>query len=348
MAHLTQWQTVETLTISMQGETLPSVKFATGLWVFGSAADRYCTEGYRDTPRVQEALAAVSKVKGIKGIEIRQTDVSNELPAKELRRIIKEYGLVCTGVTTSLAHTRKFALAAFGHQHQKTRNAAIDEGRKAVDIARAMGATEVTLRLFTDGFDYPFHVDYMTHWNTVISSIKTIAKYASPDINVAIAYKSREPRKHLTIATVGKALSMCQEIAMKNVGVALNLAHSLGAGENPAESIAFLTRSNKLFQVYFSDAYSGTDDMLMPGSEHLWETMEALFYLKQAKFKGYLTIDMLPQRIEPTHALQIAVGNLAILWKKLEKLDATELKKAQKTLDATESQRIIRRVMLQA
>lgn len=325
-----------------------SIRFSTGMWLFSNATDRYCTEGYRDVPRTQDILAAIAKLKTIRGVEVRQTDVTPEMPIKEWRRLLKEHSLVCSGVTASLAHTRKFALSAFGHQHQKTRNAAIDEGRKAVDIARQLAATEVTLRLYTDGFDYPFQVDYGTHWNTLISSIKTIAKYASPDINVAIAYKAQEPRRSLTISNVGKALSMCQEIAMKNVGVSLNVGHALQAGENPAESIAFLTRSNKLFQLYFADAIGTWDDLLMPGSQNLWETMEALFYLKLAKYKGFITLDMLPQRMEPLHALQIAVGNLAILWKKLEKLDPAELKKAQRTLDATESQRIIRRVMMQA
>lgn len=324
-----------------------ALKFSTGIWLFSSTPDRYCADGYRDTPRIQDALAATAKVRGVKAVEIRQIDVTNEMNAKELRRIMKDNGLACSGVTTSLAHDRRFALAGFGHQHQKTRNAAIDEGRKAVDIARQLGATEITLRLYTDGFDYPFHVDYTAHWNTVISSIKTIAKYASPDINVAIAYKPRDPRKHLTVATVGKALSMCQEIAMKNVGVAMNFSHALMAGEDPAESIAFLTRANKLFQIYFSDSYRLWDDMMMPGSLHLWETMEALFYLKTVKYKGYITIDILPQRLEPSQALQIAVGNLSILWKKLEKLDTSELRRAQKTLDAVESQKIIRRLMLQ-
>jgi xylose isomerase len=324
-----------------------ALKFSAGIWIFSDAPDKYCTDGYRETPRIQEALANAAKVKGIKAVEIRQTDITPELPVKEFKRMLREYGLACSGITANVCHSRRFALAAFGHQHQKTRNAAIDEGRKAVDIARNLGASEITLRLYTDGFDYPFHVDYTTHWNTVISSIKTIAKYASPDINVAVSYKPREPRKHLTVATVGKALSMCQEIAMKNVGVAMNFSHALMAGENPAESIAFLTRSNKLFQMYFSDSYRMWDDMLMPGSLHLWESLEALFYLKTARYKGCLTIDMLPQRIEPTHALQIAVGNLTILYKKLEKLDTSEMRRAQKTLDATESQRIIRRVMLQ-
>ncbi len=324
-----------------------SLKISACLSIFSNVADRYCTEGYRDKPRVQEQIAAIAKIKGIKGVEVTQTDVSTEFPVRELKRILKEYGLGCSGVAASLAHDRRFALGAFGHQHQKTRNAAIDEGRKAVDMARQLGATDVTLRLFTDGFDYPFHIDYTTHWNTVISSIKTIAKYASPDINVAIAYKPREPRKHLTVATVGKALSLCQEIAMKNVGVGMNFSHALMSGENPSESIAFLSRANKLFQVYFSDSYRMWDDMMMPGSVNMWELMEALFYLKTNKFKGYAVLDMIPHRIDPSHACQIAAGNLSIFWKKLEKLDTAELRKAQKTLDAVESQKIIRRVMLQ-
>ena len=232
-----------------------TLRLSAALALYSGSPDRYCPEGYRDALRVQDRITAISKIKGIKAVEIAQTDVSNELPTKELKRVLKDFGLSCSGVTASLAHDRRFALAAFGHQHPKTRNAAIDEGRKAVDIARQLGCHEVTLRLYSDGFDYPFHIDYTTHWNTVISSIKTIAKYASPDVNVAIAYKPREPRKFLTVASVGKGLSLCQEIAMKNVGVALNFAHAMMAGENPAESVAFLTRSNKLFQVYMGECY---------------------------------------------------------------------------------------------
>jgi hypothetical protein len=41
------------------------------------------------------------------------------------------------------------------------------------------------------------------------------------------------------------------------------------------------------------------------------------------------------------------MGNISILWKKLEKLDIAELRKAQKALDIVETQRIIRRAMLQ-
>jgi len=318
-----------------------TLKLAAALSVFSGG------EQGPDAPRAQERLASSAKIKGLKAVEIAQTDISPDFPVREVKRILKEYALLCSGVSAHFTHDKRFALGAFGHQHPKTRNAAIEEGRKAVDIARQLSATEVTLRLHTDGFDYPFHVDYVTYWNTLISSIKTIAKYASPDINVAIAYKPREPRKHITVASVGKALSLCQEIAMKNVGVAVNFSHSLMALENPAESIAFLTRANKLFQVYFSDSYRLWDDMMVPGSINMWELMEALLYLKIARYRGYVVVDMMACRMDPCHACQIAIGNLSIFWKKLEKMDVAELRKAQKTLDAVESQKIIRRIMLQ-
>ncbi|MCH7909711.1 MAG: sugar phosphate isomerase/epimerase [Candidatus Hydrogenedentes bacterium] len=326
-----------------------TLKISLALSIFSEGADRYCLDGYRESPRVQERIAAAAKLrqKGVKAVELEQTDITAELSSKEMKRILKDYNLSCSAVVANLARDRRFALGAFGNQHQKTRNAAIDEGRKAADVARAVGASCVCLRLYSDGFDYPFQVDYGAHWNSVISSIKTIAKYAAPDINVAIAYKPRDPRQHLTVATVGKSLSLCQEIAMKNVGVAMNFSHAMMAGENPAESIAFLTRASKLFNCYVSDCYGMWDDAMIPGSIHTWELLEALFYLKTSKHKGFLTIDMFPRQMEPSHACQIAVGNLSIFWKKLERLDTSEMRRAQKSLDAVESQRIIRRVMLQ-
>jgi len=324
------------------------LKFSLCLSVFSGGGDRYCREGYRDEPRLQEKISAASKLKGVKAVEVEQTDITAEVPAKEVKRLLKDYNLACSGVIANLARDRRFALGAFGSQHPKTRNAAIDEGRKAVDYARILGTTEITLQLYTDGFDYPFQVDYGVQWNTVISSIKTIAKYVSPDINVAVAYKPRDPRQSLTVGSVGKSLSLCQEIAMKNVGVAMNFSHAMMGSENPGESIAFLSRANKLFKIHFSDGYGLSDDGLVPGTLHIWELMEALHYLKTFKHKGYVVLDMVSDRIEPSHACQIAIGNLSILAKKLERMDPAEIRRAQKTLDAVESQKIIRRIMLQA
>ncbi|HRZ82853.1 MAG TPA: hypothetical protein P5069_10345, partial [Candidatus Hydrogenedentes bacterium] len=88
-----------------------TLRLATGLWVFSTASDRYCADGYRDVPRTVDVLATIAKLKGIKGVEVRQTDVTADLPAKEMRRLLKEHGLVCSCVAMNLCHSRRFALS---------------------------------------------------------------------------------------------------------------------------------------------------------------------------------------------------------------------------------------------
>ncbi|HOK10362.1 MAG TPA: TIM barrel protein [Candidatus Hydrogenedens sp.] len=321
------------------------LRFSTTLNIFDSVYDGYCKEGYREPIKFTEALMVISKIKKISAVELRHSDITSDLTVKTVKRMLKDYDLFCSAVSVDYSESKKYALGALGHQHPKMRSSAIDEGRKAVDIARGLGTTEVVLRLYTDGSDYPFHVDYLNQWNTIISSVKTVAKYASPDINVSVLYKPREPRKFITVSSGGRALAMCQEIAMKNIGVAISFSNSLMAGEIPAETIAQVARAGKLFQMYLNDTCLPSDDLLVPGGYHLWELLETLFYLKTAKYKGYYNLDLRSPRMEPIYALQIAIGNIEIMDKKLEKLDITELRKAQRTLDAIESQKIIRRVM---
>jgi len=181
-----------------------TLRFSTTLGIFDNVYDGYCKEGYREPIKFTEALAIIPKLKNINAVEIRQSDITNDLSVKTLKRMLKDYDIVCSAVSVDYSESRRFALGALGHQHAKMRSAAIDEGRKAVDIARGLGTTEVVLRLYTDGSDYPFHVDYMAQWNTIISSVKTIAKYASPDINVSILYKPHNPRKYITVSSAGR------------------------------------------------------------------------------------------------------------------------------------------------
>ncbi|MCL4219035.1 MAG: hypothetical protein KJ052_18795, partial [Candidatus Hydrogenedentes bacterium] len=61
-----------------------SLKISAALGIFSGSPDRFCPSGYRDPLRPQERIAALSKVKSIKAIEVSQTDITNDFPAKEL------------------------------------------------------------------------------------------------------------------------------------------------------------------------------------------------------------------------------------------------------------------------
>ena len=38
-----------------------TLKLATGLWVYSNAQDRFCVEGYREVPRLQDIIPAIEK-----------------------------------------------------------------------------------------------------------------------------------------------------------------------------------------------------------------------------------------------------------------------------------------------
>jgi hypothetical protein len=62
-------------------ERLVMPRIAIALDVFGAAPDRYCPGGYREETKFQERLSSAAKVKGVKGVEISHSDISNEMPA---------------------------------------------------------------------------------------------------------------------------------------------------------------------------------------------------------------------------------------------------------------------------
>ncbi|MBP9004344.1 MAG: hypothetical protein KBH78_12040, partial [Candidatus Hydrogenedentes bacterium] len=71
-----------------------TLQLATGIWVFQPAVDAYCVDGYRDPIRITDIFTAINKMKvPIKGIEIRQTDITPEMPVKEMKKLLKDQGL---------------------------------------------------------------------------------------------------------------------------------------------------------------------------------------------------------------------------------------------------------------
>jgi len=319
-------------------------KFASGLWLFGGAVDRYNTGVYKPNKSIKEQILLAAKVPKLKAIEAHQSDF-NEITPKEFRKLLADHGLLCSLMNTNVWGEARFKHGAFTHRDPKIRRQALEEGRKAIDLARQVKCPGIGLWLGSDGFDYPFQCDYAAHWDLLLDAIKQTAEYAAPDIKVGIEYKPKEPRTHMTISDVGKALWIVTELGLKNVGVAVDFGHALMAGEEVGESVALLARSKRLFNVHFNDAFRSWDDDLVPGVVHFWETLEFLYWCQQTKYDGYLGLDMFPFREDGVKAADMALRNIKAMWDMAAKINVPALKKAQKTMDAMESQEIVRKLI---
>jgi xylose isomerase len=321
-------------------------KFASGLWVLGQTADRFCSGGYGPKVSLEEQIRRAAQVRGLQGIEVHQTDF-DEMTYDRFKQLLKETKLVCTNVNTNVWSSAKWKHGAFTHRDPGLRKEAVAEGKRSVEAARAIGAPGAGLWLGADGYDYPFQVDYAKHWDYLIEGIGDVAQFAQPDIKIGVEYKLKEPRTHMSIGDVGKALWLCQEIGADNLGVVIDFGHALMSREMPGDSMALLARKRKLFNVHFNDAYREWDDDMVPGTVHFWETLEFLWYCRRTEYDGWFGLDMFPYREDGVKAADMALRNLRAMWKLLDRISPAELERAQQTMDALAAQEVVRKVIFQ-
>lgn len=319
-------------------------RFSAGLWVFANPVDRFCPAGYSHPMSVVDQIESAAKVEGLEAVECHQTD-TDEMSVHQLQKALADNGLVCSNVNVNVWGEKRWKLGAFSSCDEKLRSAAVAEGKRAVDVARELGSPSIGLWLGSDGFDYPFQVNFTRQWANLVKSIREVAEFAAPDIKVGIEYKLKEPRTHMTIGSIGKALSICLELGMENVGVVIDFGHALMSRENPGESVAYLARHKKLFNIHLNDCYGEWDDDMIPGTIHFWETLEFLYYCQQTGYNGWLGLDMFPFREDGVKAAEMAIRNIKAIIRLLEKIDVSALLKAQETMDSVETQEIVRRVI---
>jgi sugar phosphate isomerase/epimerase len=323
---------------------MASPKFAAGLWVFGQTNDRFCGGGYGPPVSLEEQVRRAAQVPNLKGIEVHQTDF-DEMSYDDFNALLRETGLICTLVNTNVWSTPKWKHGAFTHRDAGIRKDAIAEGKRAVDAARALHCPGVGFWLGSDGYDYPFQNDYRKQWEYLVEGIGECARYAAPDIKIGVEYKLKEPRNHISIGDVGKALWLVTEIGADNLGVAVDFGHAMMARELPGDSMALLARKQKLYNVHFNDCFREWDDDMVPGTVHFWETLEFLYYCKVCQYQGWFGLDMFPYREDGVKAADMALRNLQAMWDMVEHIPVGELEKAQETMDALTTQEVVRTVI---
>jgi xylose isomerase len=136
------------------------------------------------------------------------------------------------------------------------------------------------------------------------------------------------------VGTGATTLLLCEDVGEPNVGVLLDTGHALLAQENLAEVTALLARSGRLFHVHFNDNYRMWDEDMVPGSVHLLEFLEMLYWLDRVGYDGWLMFDAQSPGYEPTHIMKTSLAFVKGLAALLERLDIPLLGEALANGDA--------------
>lgn len=283
------------------------LKIDSALTSFSTCGDRFVKEGYRDIINLEQQLELASQVKGLNGIAFDYpTQFFDPIRTKEL---LAAYGLVAGMVEIDMYSQKKWKFGSLTSADPKVRRESMELIKQGIDFAAAADAVDVQLWLGQDGYEYPFQSDYAMVWDQLAESLKEVAAYR-PDVKITVEYKSKEPRARCFIANAGIALALVNDVGLPNIGVTLDVGHSLMAKENPAEAAVLLSKYNRLFHLHINDNYRDWDHDMVPGTVNFWDTLEFFYWLRKVGFDGWYGIDIYPYRENGLEAMTQTVKNI--------------------------------------
>ena len=217
-----------------------------------------------------------------------------------------------------------FVTGAASSYSKKVREKAVEFLKRGIDLAAELNADRIHCCPLNDGYEYHFQVDYRRAWDYTVSTFREAAQH-NRDMIISMEYKAFESRVRCIVDTAAKTLLLCQAVGESNMGVTLDVGHSLIAGENPAEALCLVTASPYPVYVHINDTNGRWDWDLIAGTMGFWNYLEFLFYLKELDYEGWISSDMAPMRLDPIEAFARNAETTNRMIRLVEGLDSKKL-----------------------
>jgi len=277
-------------------------KYGFGLWAFDPLGDRFNPDGYKPVLDLMEKIKMAGLVEIAEGVELHYPSDFTEDRVDQVRRALKDAGLAVPTLCVNLFTDPRWQRGSLTSRDPRLRAEALETVKRAMDISERMGWGACTLWMGQDGHDYLFN-DYGGAWDRVVQGVREAAEYRRR-VRLYLEYKQKEPRTHMQVANVGKALYLVGEVGAENLGVVVDVGHAFMADENVAESVAMLGRRGVPFTMHFNDAYGYWDDDMIAGSINLWRYAELFYQLRKMGYEGWYDLDIFPYREDPVRAVE--------------------------------------------
>src|SRR5260370_377029 len=149
--------------------------FGAGIWMFQQFVDRYATDAYGPPVSTLEAIERAATVGDIKVLDINYPFAGDDVTVDQVREALRRTGLRAQAITPHL-HMREFQLGSFTNPDPVLRQKAVDLGKRAIEVARALDSAYVKFCPGQDGFDYPFQVDYRRLWADLVEGFRAVSQ----------------------------------------------------------------------------------------------------------------------------------------------------------------------------
>ena len=282
------------------------VNYSVILGNLGNTCDRFLSTGYKENLSAMKMLRQAAEIEEVTGIEFVGTwDISVE-NYKEMREALVDNNLKCVSIIPDLFSQKRWGKGTLAAKDSLTRGEAYDYLKKMAEIALELECPMLNIWPGQDGYDYSLQADFIAERGYLTENVAKLAEEFS-QLRFALEYKPKEPRNHSYFSRAADTLLVALDTGLDNVGVTIDVGHSLYAGENVAESVAMLAQKNKLFHMHFNDNYRYWDDDMIVGSIHHVEYVELLYWLDRVGYSGWYSMDQYPYREDAKGALESSI-----------------------------------------
>jgi xylose isomerase len=206
-------------------------------------------------------------------------------------------GLFCEFIAPRLWEHPKTIDGAYTSNNPAERRYAIERSKRAVDIANALGCRDMVLWLAREGTYIREAKDPIASVGRIVEAVNALLDY-DHTIRILGEMKPNEPMDQAYLPTPGHFLGLSYRTAEPSrVGVLIESAHSILAGLDPSDDMAYALWHGKLWSVHLNDQNGLKYDQDKSfGSVDLRRAFNTVWVLERGGYDGCIGLDVKAMR----------------------------------------------------
>jgi xylose isomerase len=278
-------------------------RYTFGPWNISTGADPF-------GPAVRREVEFAAKIReykklGFDGVQFHDDDVvpadldlaATEKGAKQVRKLLEGEGLFCEFIAPRLWEHPSTIDGAYTSNSSSERKYAIERSKRAVDIANLMGCRDIVLWLAREGTYIREAKDPIVSAQRILDAVNALLEH-DRNIRILGEMKPNEPMDMAYLPTPGHFLALCyRTVDPARSGVLIESAHSILAGLDPSDDMAYALWHGKLWSVHLNDQNGLKYDQDKTfGSVDLRRAFNTVWVLERAGYDGCIGLDVKAMR----------------------------------------------------
>jgi xylose isomerase len=280
-----------------------SYRFTFGPWNISTGADPF-------GPPVRKEVAFAAKIReykqlGFDGVQFHDDDVvpadlgpsETQKGVAKIKKILDGEGLFCEFLAPRLWEHPKTIDGGFTSNSPAERKYALERSKRTLDIANGLGCRDIVLWLAREGTYVREAKDPMASYERILEAVNALLAH-DPHIRILGEMKPNEPMDQAYLPTPGHFLALCYRTSdPSRCGVLIESAHSILAGLDPSDDMAYALWHKKLWSVHLNDQNGLKYDQDKTfGSVDLRRAFNQVWVLERGGYDGCIGLDVKAMR----------------------------------------------------